>query len=150
MAQNHHMLAAIEQAKKAFAMGEVPVGAVVVDSTSGEVIAAAHNLTESSKDPSAHAEILAIKQACLKNRQPRINACDLYVTLEPCPMCATAISFARIRRVYFGAYDVKGGAVDHGVKIYNNQPNLYVPEVYGGIEEQECAKLLKDFFKDKR
>ncbi|MCP4355925.1 MAG: nucleoside deaminase [Proteobacteria bacterium] len=144
------MITAIEIAKKALKDGEVPIGAVIVDGATGEIIASAGNETEQSNDPTAHAEILAIKKACEIKNSPRIPECDLYVTLEPCPMCATAISFARIRRVYFGAYDPKGGGVDHGARIFNQPTCHHKPEVYGGIYEQECAQILKDFFKSKR
>ncbi len=150
MQKDHHMITAIEMAKKALEAGEVPIGAVIVDGATGEIIASAGNETEQSNDPTAHAEILAIKKACEIKSSPRIPECDLYVTLEPCAMCATAISFARIRRVYFGAYDPKGGGVDHGARIFNQPTCHHKPEVYGGIYEQECAQILKDFFKSKR
>ncbi len=141
---------ALEQAEKAFACDEVPVGAVIVDSLSGEIIAAAHNEMETRQDATAHAELLAIRQACAKKGQSRLEDCDLYVTLEPCPMCAQAISFARLRRLYFGAYDPKGGGVDHGAKVFNASSCHHVPEIIGGLEEQKCAQLLRDFFEKKR
>lgn len=150
MKKNHYMISAIEEAKKAATLGEVPIGAIIVDSESGKIIASAHNLTENNNDPTAHAEIIAIQAACKTLGAPRIPDCDIYVTLEPCSMCATAISFARIRRVYFGAYDPKGGGVDHGAKIYDQTTCNHKPEVYGGICETECGELLKNFFKDKR
>jgi len=150
MKENHYMKEAIKVAKLGYENNEVPIGAIIVDSNSGEIIASAHNLTETNSDPTAHAEILAIKEACKKLQAPRIHECDIYVTLEPCPMCATAISFARIRRLYFGAYDIKGGGVEQGAKIFNQPTCHHKPEIYGGINESECAKLMTDFFKDKR
>ncbi|WP_114087780.1 nucleoside deaminase [Thalassospira profundimaris] len=141
---------ALQEARAAAARGEVPVGAVVVDGTTGEVLASAGNLTEANNDPSAHAEILAIRAAAAKRGEPRLPGCDLYVTLEPCPMCATAISFARIRRVYFGAYDPKGGGVDHGPRIYQSSSCHHQPEIYGGIGETEAADLLREFFAVRR
>lgn len=148
--ENKHMNEALAQARTAAQNGEVPIGAVIVESTSGKVIASASNLTETRNDPTAHAEILAIQQACAIKGAPRLPDCDLYVTLEPCPMCATAISFARLRRVYFGAYDPKGGGIDHGPRVYTHPTCHHVPEVYGGIDEQPCAEILKDFFKERR
>lgn len=150
MKKNHYMISAIDEAKKAATLNEVPIGAVIVDSKNDKIIASAHNLTEHNNDPTAHAEILAIQAACKSLKTPRIPDCDLYVTLEPCSMCATAISFARIRRVYFGAYDPKGGGIDHGAKIYDHSTCHHKPEVYGGICETECSSLLKKFFEDKR
>ncbi|AUG54901.1 tRNA-specific adenosine deaminase [Thalassospira marina] len=141
---------AMQEARAAAARGEVPVGAVVVDGETGEVLASAGNLTEANNDPSAHAEILAIRAAAAKRGAPRLPGCDLYVTLEPCPMCATAISFARIRRVYFGAYDPKGGGVDHGPRIYQSSSCHHQPDVYGGIGETEAADLLREFFAARR
>jgi tRNA(adenine34) deaminase len=150
MNQNHYMTEALIEAKAAAARGEVPIGAVVVDSATGQIIARGSNATEEAHDPTAHAEMLVIQQACKVKATPRLPECDLYVTLEPCPMCATAISFARLRRVYFGAYDPKGGGVDHGPKIFQQPTCHHQPEVYGGMNEQECAVLLKDFFKERR
>lgn len=141
---------ALEEARAAGLRGEVPVGAVVVDGTSGEVLAKAGNACEELADVSAHAEILALKLAAEKFGSPRLTGCDLYVTLEPCPMCATAISFARIRRLYFGAYDEKGGGVDNGPRIYAHPTCHHKPEVYGGMDEVASAELLKDFFKERR
>lgn len=139
---------AFEEAEAAGARGEVPVGAVVVKD--GEILARAGNRTEELNDPSAHAEILAIRAAGQALGEPRLIGCDLYVTLEPCPMCAAAISFARIRRLYFGAYDPKGGGVDHGPKIYGQPTCHHAPEVVGGLEERRAADLLKSFFQDRR
>jgi tRNA(adenine34) deaminase len=148
--QNKYMIAALAEAKKAAAEGEIPVGAVLVDAQTGEIISRAHNRTEQDNDATAHAEALAIRAAGKILKAPRLVDCDLYVTLEPCPMCAGAISFARLRRVYFGAYDPKGGGVEHGPKVFSHPTCHHRPEVYGGIHEQECADLLKDFFKDRR
>ena len=139
---------AIELARLAATRGEVPVGAVIVKD--GAIIATSHNLVETHQDPTAHAEMLAIRSACEIIGNTRLNECDLYVTLEPCPMCATAISFARIRRVYFGAYDPKGGGIEHGARIFNQPTCHHVPEVIGGMHEGECGELLKNFFKEKR
>ena len=146
----HYMIQALLEARAAAARGEVPIGAVVVDTQSGAVLAAAGNETEQNNDPTAHAEILALQRACRIKGAPRLPECDLYVTLEPCPMCAAALSFARIRRVYFGAYDPKGGGVEHGPKIFSHPTCHHKPDVYGGIEEQACADILKEFFRDKR
>lgn len=148
--ENKYMIKALEEAKQTAERGEVPVGAVLVDGISGEIIASAGNSTEAEHDATAHAEILVIQKGGKKTGSARLVDCDLYVTLEPCPMCATAISFARLRRVYFGAYDPKGGGVEHGPRIFTQPTCHHKPEVYGGIAEQECAALLKDFFKDKR
>lgn len=144
------MQCAIQEAEKARAQDEVPVGAVIVDRHSGEIIAVAHNEMEHSHDPTAHAEMLVIRRAIAAKGEGRLRDCDIYVTLEPCPMCAQAISFARLRRLYFGAYDPKGGGVDHGAKIYNASSCHHVPEVMGGIEEEKCARLLVEFFERKR
>ncbi|PCI39612.1 MAG: tRNA-specific adenosine deaminase [Rhodospirillaceae bacterium] len=141
---------ALEQAKAAADRGEVPVGCVIVDSATGEILAQTGNLTEELNDPTAHAELLAIQQACAKRASTRLPDCDLYVTLEPCGMCATAISFARIRRLYFGAYDPKMGGVEHGPKTYSQPTCHHAPEVYGGMGETAAAKVLKDFFRGKR
>jgi tRNA(Arg) A34 adenosine deaminase TadA len=141
---------ALLEAEAAFERGEVPVGCVVVDGTSGHVLARAGNRTEELSDPTAHAELLAIRAAAAVRGSARLNDCDLYVTLEPCAMCATAISFARIRRVYFGAFDAKMGGVDHGPRIFNQPTCHHAPEVYGGINESAAATLLKAFFREKR
>lgn len=142
------MRLALQSAQDAAKAGEVPVGAVVV--RDGQVLATAHNLTETQNDPTAHAEMLAIRAAARLIGDPRLPDCDLYVTLEPCAMCAAAISFARLRRVYFGAYDVKGGAVDNGPRFFSQPTCHHAPEVYGGLNETEAGDLLKKFFKDKR
>ena len=139
---------AFDQARAAAALGEVPVGAVVV--REGEVLGAAGNRTLTDRDPTAHAEVLAIRQAAAKIGSERLIGCDLYVTLEPCAMCAGAISFARLRRVYFSAPDPKGGAVEHGPRFFAQATCHHAPEVYGGIRESEAAELLRDFFKERR
>ena len=139
---------ALAEAEKAGKQGEVPVGAVIV--RDGEVIAAAGNTPRATKDPTAHAEMLAIRQACRVVDNERLTDCDLYVTLEPCAMCAAAISFARIRRLYFGAYDPKGGAVDNGPCFFQQPTCHHAPEVFGGIGEEKSADLLKAFFGEAR
>ena len=141
---------AFAEAQAAAAAGEVPIGAVLVDGTSGEVLAAAGNRVESDFDPTAHAELLAIRAACAKRNSPRLGDCDLYVTLEPCPMCAQAISFARIRRLYFGASDAKGGGVENGPRIFSQATCHHRPEVYGGINETRAGELLRRFFAARR
>ncbi|AVO43640.1 tRNA-specific adenosine deaminase [Phreatobacter cathodiphilus] len=142
------MAEALGEARAAAARGEVPVGAVIV--RDGVVIARAGNRTLADRDPTAHAEIVAIRLACAALGSERLPGCDLYVTLEPCPMCAAAISFARIRRLYFGAADVKGGAVENGVRLYGSSTCHHRPEVYGGLSETASAELLRDFFRDRR
>ena len=139
---------ALEEARAAGARGEVPVGCVIV--RDGAAIARAGNRTIADKDPTAHAELLAIRQAAAALGSERLSDCDLYVTLEPCTMCAAAMSFARIRRLYFGASDPKGGAVENGVRFFAQATCHHRPEVYGGITEGECAELLKDFFQARR
>jgi tRNA(adenine34) deaminase len=139
---------ALAQARAAVAAGEVPIGCVIV--RDGGVIARAFNRTLLDRDPTAHAEMLAIRAAAAAIGTERLRDCDLYVTLEPCPMCAAAISFARIRRLYYGATDAKGGAVDSGVRLYASPTCHHRPEVYGGIGEAEAAMLLKHFFKERR
>lgn len=141
---------AIERARTAAAQDEVPVGAVIVDSESGAIIASAHNMCEALTDPTAHAELLVVREASRKLRTTKLTQCDLYVTLEPCAMCAQAIAFARLRRVYFGAYDAKGGGVEHGARIFHQPTCHHKPEVIGGVEEAKCAELLKTFFEHKR
>lgn len=141
---------ALERAKIAPEQGEVPIGAVVVDAATGAIIASAHNLTEALTDPTAHAEMLVIREAARKLRTTHLTECDLYVTLEPCAMCAQAIAFARIRRVYFGAYDPKGGGVEHGARIFHQSTCHHRPEVIGGIDEERCGGVLRDFFAAKR
>lgn len=147
---NPYMAAAFAEAEAAAARGEVPIGAVVVEAATGRILAAAGNRTEADADPTAHAEVLAIRAACAGRGDPRLPDCDLYVTLEPCPLCATAISFARIRRLYFGAYDPKGGGVEHGPRIYDHVTCHHRPDVYGGIGERRAADMLRAFFRDRR
>ena len=144
-----HMLTALAEAEAAAARGEVPVGAVVVDAN-GAVLAQAGNRTRELADPTAHAEMLAIRAACQVLGSERLGDADLYVTLEPCPMCATAISFARLRRLYFAASDPKGGGVVHGPRIFSQPTCHHAPEVYGGIEEVRAAALLREFFESRR
>jgi len=141
---------AMEQARAAAARGEVPVGAVLVDTARSTMLASAGNRVEELNDPTAHAEILAIRAAASRAESPRLEHCDLYVTLEPCPMCAAAISFARVRRVYFGAYDPKSGGVDHGPRIFQQPTCHHTPQVYGGISETEAAEILRAFFQERR
>ena len=141
---------ALEQAKLAATRGEVPVGAVVVDAASGEVLTVSHNLTKTGNDPTAHAELLVIRAACERLNSPRLPDCDLYVTLEPCAMCAAVISFARIRKLVFGAYDPKGGGVEHGPRFFQQPTCHHAPEVVGGVMEAECGELLREFFRKKR
>jgi tRNA(Arg) A34 adenosine deaminase TadA len=143
------MLAALTEAEAASARGEVPVGAVVVDSQ-GVVLSRACNRTRELHDPTAHAEMLAIRAACVAASSERLTGADLYVTLEPCPMCATAISFARIRRLYFAASDPKGGGVENGPRIFSQPTCHHAPEVYGGIEETRAGALLRGFFFGRR
>jgi tRNA(adenine34) deaminase len=142
------MRAALAEAEAAAARGEVPVGAVVV--AGGRILASAGNRTRELNDPTAHAEMLAIRAACAAIGSERLPEADLYVTLEPCPMCAAAISFARIRRLYFGAGDPKGGGVEHGPRIFSQPSCHHAPEVYGGIEEVWSAQLLRAFFAARR
>ena len=139
---------ALAEARAAQAAAEVPVGCVVV--RAGAVIARAGNRTLRDRDPTAHAEMLAIRQAASVLGSERLTDCDLYVTLEPCAMCAAAISFARIRRLYYGAADPKGGAVENGVRFFASATCHHRPEVYGGIGESEAASLLRDFFRARR
>lgn len=142
------MALALDEARAAAARGEVPVGAVVM--RDGAVLASAGNRTLELHDPTAHAEMLALRMACEAIGSERLVGCDLYVSLEPCPMCAAAISFSRIRRLYFGAADPKGGAVENGVRLYASPTCHHAPEVYGGIREGEASALLRDFFRDRR
>lgn len=139
---------ALDEARAAGMRGEVPVGCVIV--RGNKVIAQAGNRTIAERDPTAHAELIAIRAAAAALGSERLTDCDLYVTLEPCAMCAAAMSFARIRRLYFGAGDPKGGAVEHGVRFFAAPTCHHRPEVYGGIGEGECAALLKDFFQARR
>jgi tRNA(adenine34) deaminase len=139
---------ALDEARAAGARGEVPVGCVIV--RDGAVVARAGNRTLADRDPTAHAEIIAIRAAAASLGSERLDACDLYVTLEPCAMCAGAVAFARIRRLYYGAADPKGGAVDNGVKFFASPSCHHRPEVYGGLAEAEASALLKEFFRERR
>lgn len=141
---------ALSEAERAAARREVPVGAVIVDPVERRVIAADGNRVVERRDPTAHAEMLAIRAACRAVGSERLEGLDMYVTLEPCPMCAQAISFARIRRLYFGAPDEKGGGVEHGPRIFAQRTCHHAPEVYGGMDESRAAALLRDFFRDRR
>jgi len=146
---NSPMLRALDEAERAGARGEVPVGAVLVDAA-GQVLAAAGNRVEEWHDPTAHAELLVLREAARLLGTARLSDCDLYVSLEPCAMCAAAMSFARIRRLYFGAYDPKGGAVEHGPRFFRQPTCHHRPETYGGIEEMRAGGLLKKFFQERR
>ena len=148
--KNTAMVAALAQAKAAFEADEVPVGAVVTHHPSGAIIAAAHNQTEQRQDCTAHAEMLAIAAAQKHLGQKSLGDCDIWVTLEPCAMCAGALAHARIRRIYYGAADEKGGAVDNGPHIFNQPTTHHKPEIYGGLSQSESAALLKLFFESKR
>lgn len=147
---NSFMNEAIDQAMLALEYDEVPVGAVIVDSKTNKIIAKSHNKNGLNFDSTAHAEIVAIREACKVKNSHRLDDCDLYVTLEPCTMCSGAISLARIRRVYYGAQDKKFGAVDNGVRFFENENCHHKPEIYGLICEDICSKIIKDFFAKKR
>lgn len=146
--QNRYMAVALAEAEAAARRGEVPVGAVIV--REGEILARAGNRTRELCDITAHAEILAIRAAAAELGEERLTGADLYVTLEPCAMCAAAISFARIRRLYYGAEDPKGGGVDHGGRFYAQPTCHHAPDVYSGIAETEAARILTDFFRKRR
>ena len=148
MSKASFMEHALKEARLASQRGEVPVGAVLVHK--GEIIARNGNRTLELKDPTAHAEILVIREAARKLDNERLYECDLYVTLEPCPMCAGATSFARIKRLYYGASDPKSGAVESGVRFYSHDTCHHKPDVYSGILESECSQVLKEFFSNKR
>ena len=144
------MMLALAEAEAAADRGEVPVGAALVDAATGEVVSRAGNRVEELQDPTAHAEMLVLRAAAGARRQKWLEGCDLYVTLEPCPMCAAAISLARLRRLYFGASDPKGGGVDHGARVFDQPTCHHRPEVYGGIQESAAGELLKAFFRNRR
>ena len=143
------MVRVLTEAAAAGAAQEVPVGAVLVDGD-GQIVAAAGNRVERDHDPMAHAEMLALREGAARLGQKRLDGCDLYVSLEPCPMCAAAISLAHIRRLYFAAYDPKGGGVEHGARIFDQPSCQHRPEVYGGIAEREAGDLLRRFFRARR
>ena len=143
------MAMALDQARRAAARGEVPVGAVLV-SADGRVLAADGNRVEELSDPTAHAEILVIREAAADGGSPRLIGAELFVTLEPCAMCAQALSLARVRRIVFAAYDPKGGGVEHGARVFSHATCHHVPDVVGGLMESEASTLLKDFFRERR
>ncbi len=145
-----YMQQALVEAEAAGRRGEVPVGAVIVDPKAGRILSSTGNRSIELSDPTAHAEMLAIRQAAASRGNQRLEGCDLYVTLEPCTMCAGAISFARINRLYFAAEDVKGGAVENGVLFFRSATCHHAPEVYGGIGEQPAARILRKFFQERR
>jgi tRNA(adenine34) deaminase len=143
------MMRAFDEAEAAGFRGEVPVGAVLVG-PDGTVIAASGNQVEAETDPTAHAEMVVLRGGAAVLGQKQLDGCDLYVTLEPCPMCAAAISLARVRRLYFGAYDPKSGGVEHGPRIFDQPTCHHRPEVYGGIDERRAGALLRAFFRERR
>jgi tRNA(adenine34) deaminase len=143
------MALALAEAEAAGARGEVPVGAVLVDGKA-RVVATAHNRVEADRDPTAHAEMLVLRAAAKRLGGRRLTGCDLWVTLEPCAMCAAAIGLARLRRLYFGAYDPKAGAVEHGPRLFARAEANPRPEIYGGIDEAAAARLLREFFRQRR
>ena len=145
---NAFMKIALEEAIKASENDEVPVGAVIV--RSGKIISKSHNRMRENLDPTAHAEMLCIREATQKLGTYYLNECDMYVTLEPCAMCAQAIAFSKIKRLYFGAYDEKFGAIENGVRLFNSKSSNHLPEIYGGIQHMEAANILQGFFKNKR
>ncbi|UAB78420.1 nucleoside deaminase [Erythrobacter sp. SCSIO 43205] len=142
------MQTALDAAREAANAGEVPVGAVIVKG--GEIVAIAANATRSPPDPTGHAEMRAIRMAAEKLGDDRLTGCDLYVTLEPCAMCAGAIAHARIARLYYGASDAKGGGVEHGARVFEQEQCMHAPEVYSGMGEEEAAELLRGFFRERR
>jgi len=142
------MALALEQAKAAACVGEVPIGAVIT--REGSVVASAHNLTRTLSDPTAHAEVLAIRDAARVLGSERLGDCELWVTLEPCPMCAGAIAHARIARLYYAAADPKGGGVEHGARVFSHPQCLHRPDVYAGVGEAQAASLLREFFRERR
>lgn len=143
---NKYMKEALKEAQKAFDAGEVPVGCVIVDRIRGKIIAQTHNLMQSKKNPNLHAEMLAIDIACNQKDNKNLLDCDIYVTLEPCTMCASAISNARLGRLYYGASDLKQGAVENGVQFYTSNSCMHRPEIYSGINAHESGKIIESFF----
>ncbi len=143
------MALALAEAEAAAARGEVPVGAVLIDGD-GRALAAAGNRVEADHDPTAHAEMLVLRAGAARLGATRLGECDLYVTLEPCAMCAAAIGLARLRRLYFAAYDPKSGAVEHGPRLFEQPTTHHRPEIYGGIEERRAGELLRAFFRARR
>jgi tRNA(adenine34) deaminase len=144
------MQLAVDQALKAGTAGEIPVGAITVLTGTDQIVSCGHNTVYQDQDPTAHAEINAIRLASKNLNTTKLESCDMYVTLEPCTMCAAAISCARIKRLFFGAYDTKGGGVEHGVRFFLAKTCLHAPEVFGGIMETECRAVLENFFCDLR
>ena len=149
MYENNYMELAIEYAKKAASLNEVPVGAVLVDEKSQKILSLRHNEIVNQNNPLKHAEILVIEESCKIKKSRYLNDTVIYVTLEPCAMCAAAISEARIKKIYFGSYDEKKGAIENGIRIFSSN-NYFKPEIYGGIKEKECSLILKNFFSSKR
>ena len=149
MSQNKYMEKALQLANKAKKINEIPVGSVVVDSK-GEIIASSYNTNARDKDPTAHAEINAIREACILLNSERLNGCDIYVTLEPCIMCAAAISRAKIKRLYYGADDLIYGSVNGNINFFQSKNCNHIPDIYDGISRTECESLINNFFKDKR
>ncbi len=147
---NQFMVLAMQEARIAMRRGEVPVGAVIANAANGVIIGSASNAVRRMKDPTAHAEMLAIRAASKSFGYERLINCDIYVTLEPCPMCAHAITLARFRRLYFAAYDPNGGAVEHGPRLFQQTSCNHRPDVYGGYAEREAAELLRSFFRARR
>ena len=145
-----YMQEALKLASKAAEQGEVPIGAIIIDSREKKIIAQNFNRCESESNALKHAEIIAIDEACKMRKTKNLNGCYIYVTLEPCAMCAAAISYARLSRIYYGAADKKFGAIENGVRIFNSSSSLFKPEIYGGILEGESKELLKNFFRSKR
>lgn len=137
---------AIEEAIKAYQLGEVPVGCIIFDRNTSSIIAKSHNMMQSTNNPNNHAEMLAINEACKNNNNKNLSSCDIYVTLEPCTMCASAISNARIGRLYYGSPDPKFGAIENGVRFYTSSSCFSIPEIYSGIEEKKCKNLMQSFF----
>lgn len=144
-----YMNLAYKEAQKALLKEEVPIGCIIIDKT-GCILAKSHNLVETKSNPFCHAELLAIQKACKKQHEKYLMDCSIFITLEPCPMCATAISLAKIKNIYIGAEDKKGGAILNGIKIFENAKNLYKPNVESGILSDKCSQILKDFFKNLR
>ena len=149
MYENNYMELAMEYAKKAASLNEVPVGAVLVDEKSQKILSLRHNEIVNQNNPLKHAEILVIEESCKIKKSRYLNDTVIYVTLEPCAMCAAAISEARIKKIYFGCYDETKGAIENGIRIFSNN-SYFKPEIYGGIKEKECSLLLKNFFEQKR
>ena len=147
---NSFMKEAIALAHIALSKDDVPIGAVIVNSETKEIIGRGYNTSNIGSDPTMHAEMIAIKEACSNIGSKVLKNCYIYVTLEPCAMCATAISYAKISRVYYGAQDIKFGAIDSNIMLYNSSLSIWLPDVYGGIEQDACANLLKEYFKTKR